>query len=118
MSQIDITARANMEDSDEVREATVQFDFGDNLGEALTKFGEDVVYKRFKQSAIVDLQALIRRHLSGDKPKSEEELQVIVDDWKPGTMRVRKSKSEKALELLSQMSDEEKAELLAELSGK
>jgi hypothetical protein len=117
VSQVEVTARVKMDDSDEEREATVSYDFGDSLPEAISLFGEDVVYKRYKGSATVDLQALIRRHLSGDKPKSPEEIQTIVDEWKPGTMRVRKSKSEKALELLAQMSEEEKAELLRELAG-
>lgn len=111
-----ITARDGNEDSSP--SATVEFDFGDNLGEATELFGDDVVYSRFKAAAVVDLQALIRRHLGGEKPKSEAEIQELVSQWKPGiSKRVRKSTKEKAEELISQMSDAEKAALLAQLQG-
>lgn len=99
--------------------AEVEYDFGDNLAEAVALFGDDVVYSRFKAAAIVDLQALIRRHLDGEKPKTNEEIQALVTEWKPGvTKRVRKSTKEKAEELFDSMSDDEKKALLESLMNK
>ena len=111
-----ITARdGNEENSPSV---SVDYDFGDNLQEAVELFGDDVVFSRFKAAAVVDLQALIRRHLGGEKPKTAEEIQALVSEWKPGvSKRVRKSTTEKAQDLIGQMSAEEKAALLASLQA-
>ena len=95
--------------------ATVEYDFGSNLPEAVELFGEDVVFKRFKAAAVVDLQGVIRRNLKGDNPKTEEEIQEAVSEWKPGVQKARKSKQEKALDILGEMSQEEKDAFLAEL---
>jgi hypothetical protein len=96
--------------------AEVTYDFGDNLDESVALFGADVVFSRFKAAAIVDLQALIRRHLDGETPKSEAEIQALVDAWKPGvTSRKRKSTKEKAEDLLSGLSLEERTRLLESL---
>jgi hypothetical protein len=96
--------------------ATVNYDFGDNLGEATALFGDDVVYSRFKAAAVVDLQALIRRHLDSETPKSESEIQALVSEWRPGvTSRKRKSTKEKAEELFTQLSDADKKALLEQL---
>lgn len=96
--------------------AEVTYDFGDNLEEAVALFGADVVFSRFKAAAIVDLQALIRRHLDGETPKSEAEIQALVDEWKPGvTTRKRKSTKEKAEELLSGLSEDDRKKLLESL---
>ena len=65
---------------------------------------------------MVDLQALMRRHLGGEKPKTASEIQTLVDDWKPGvSSRKRRSTKEKAEELIGQMSPEERAALIAQL---
>ena len=96
--------------------ATVDYDFGDNLAESVTLFGEDVVFSRFKAASIVDLQALIRRHLDGETPKTEAEIQALVNEWKPGvTKRVKKSTKEKAEEIFGQLSDADKQALLEQL---
>jgi len=96
--------------------ATVQYDFGDNLAEAVALFGDDIVFSRFKAASIVDLQALIRRHLDGETPKTEAEIQALVTEWRPGvTTRKRKSVKEKAEELFAGLSDSEKNALLESL---
>lgn len=114
MSEVEITAKAGKED--DAPSATVTYDFGDSLAEAVDRFGESVVFNRFKSAVTIDIQALIRRELTGEKPASQDEIQEKVDEWKPGVQRSRKSKKDKALELLGAMSEDEKAEIMAELS--
>lgn len=108
------------------REIKVFYDFGDNLEEAVELFGEDVVFSRFKAAAVIDLQALLRRHGSageptkenpnGRAPKTDDEIAKIVSEWKPGLVtRVRKSPKDKALELLQSLSAEDRDALLASL---
>lgn len=114
MTIIAISAKLGTEDNSP--SATVNFDFGDNLDEAVTLFGADVVYSRFKAAAVVDLQALIRRHLDGETPKTEAEIQALVTEWRPGvTTRKRKSTKEKAEELFATLSEADKAALLEQL---
>jgi hypothetical protein len=105
------------DDGEPAGEATVSYDFGENLDEAVELFGAEVVYKRFRAAAVVDLQGVIRRNLQGENPKSEEEIQAAIDEWKPGVQRARKSKQEKALDLLEGMSDEERASFLEALNA-
>src|SRR6185295_11376023 len=109
-----VSAKAGTEDTDP--SASVTYDFGDNLDEAVALFGGDVVFSRFKAASIVDLQAIIRRHLTGEKPKTEAEIQALVNEWKPGvSQRVRKSPAEKAMEAFATLSDAEKTALLEQL---
>lgn len=115
-----ITAKAGTDDGSPT--ATVSFDFGDNLAEASDLFGDDVVYGRFVSAATVDVQALIRRHLSStDKDgnstaKTEEEIQKIVAEYKPGTStRKHLSATEKADRAIAKLTPEEKTALLESL---
>ena len=109
-----ITARSGKEE--DAPSATVEFDFGANLQEAETKFGGEVLYKRFCAAVTIDIQALIRRKLDAEKPATPEEIQAAVDDWKPGVQRARTTKKEKAINLLADMSEEDRAEILASLN--
>jgi len=112
---IDVTAK--LKDSD--RAITIPFNFGANLDEAVELYGEDVVFQKYRQAAVVDLQAAIRRHLQPDaegKSKTDEEIITALSEWKPGLVtRTRKSPKEKALEALQKMSEEDRAALMAEL---
>lgn len=106
---------------------TVGYDFGDNLNEAIELFGEDVIFAKFKQAAIVDFQSVLRRHMftetdEGDSiittDVSSEDVALIeaVADWKPGvSTRVTKTPKEKAMAALKGMSPEEIEQMLAEL---
>jgi len=110
-------------------QVTVGFDFGDNLEEAVEKFGSEVVFVKFKQSAIIDLQSIIRREMFEEvvdkegnvtelKRVGQEKIQAAVDSWKPGaTTRVIKSPKEKAMEALKNMSPAEIKAMLAELNS-
>lgn len=117
MTAVNVTARLGNED--DAPSATVSYDFGDNLDEAVEKFGADVVYARFKNAATVDLQALIRRQLDtapDAKPKTAAEIQDLASAWKPGVVsRKRKSTSEKFEELFGQLSEADKAAMLEKL---
>jgi len=116
MAVKEIGARAGTDEEDP--SATVNYDFGDDLDGAVDLFGADVIFSRFAAAATVDLQALIRRHLKGENPKSEKEIQVLVSEWKPGTStRVRKTPQQKAQEAVEALSDDEKAALLESLMG-
>jgi len=96
---------------------SVNYDFGENLDAAIEKFGEDVIFQKFKANTTIDLQALIRRNVGGDNPKTEEELQSIVNEWRPGVQKPRKSAKDKALAALDSMSDEDRAALIAQLTA-
>lgn len=117
MTAVNVTARLGNED--DAPSATVTYDFGDNLEEAVEKFGADVVFARFKNAATVDLQALIRRHLdtAPDAPKkTAAEIQELATAWKPGVVtRKRKSASEKFEELFGQLSETDRQAMLEKL---
>ena len=73
MAKIDVAAKKGE------LEATIQYDFGDNLDNAVDLFGKDVVFSNFVQSAKISLQALMRARL--EKGGNVTELAEI---WKPG----------------------------------
>lgn len=110
------TVSAKVGNEENAPSAQVTYDFGDNLDEAVGLFGADVVYARFRSAATVDLQALIRRHLDSDTPKTVPEIQELATAWKPGVQtKKRKSASEKIADLLGEMSETDRANLLASL---
>lgn len=114
MTATTVTAKVGTEEN--APSASVTYDFGDNLDEAVTLFGADVVYARFKAASVVDLQALIRRHLDSDTPKSAAEIQELAAAWKPGVQtKKRKSAGEKIQDLLGDMSEADRAALLESL---
>ena len=109
---------AKLSDGDRV--FTTSFDFGENTADAITKFGEETVFTKFKQAATIDLQALIRRNLKVNaetgEAKSDAQILEAIEDWKPGAKQVtRRSPAEKAREAISKMSPEDKMVLLAEV---
>ena len=114
MAAKEIGAKAGTEE--DAPSATITYDFGDDLDAAVERFGADVIFSRFVAAATVDLQALIRRNLKGENPKSESEIQGLVDEWSPGiSTRARKSPQEKAQAAIDALSDDEKATLLESL---
>ena len=114
MTAVTVSAKVGTEETSP--SASVTYDFGDNLDEAVSKFGADVVYARFKSASTVDLQALIRRHLDSDTPKSAAEIQELATAWKPGVQtKKRKSAGEKIQDLLGDMSEADRTALLETL---
>ncbi len=94
---------------------SVEYDMPENLDGLTEKFGADAVASAAKDSLVISIQALLRRHI--DKP--QDELQAIVTDWKPGVRApaVQKSAFEKATGALSKLSADERAELLRRLQS-
>lgn len=121
MSRVTITAKAGQEE--DAPSATVEYEMGGDLDTAIELFGPEVVYKRFAAAVIIDIQAMIRRLLNrtgedkSPNPASQEEIQGVLDAWKPGVQKARKSAAEKTEDLFSQLSEEDKAALLSKLSG-
>lgn len=113
MSTEEVTAKLGT--GEDAPSFSVNFDFGDNLEGATEMYGEEVVFGRYRSAAVVDLQALIRRHAGGENGKSNDEIQGIVAEWKPGVQRARKSTKQKALDAFENLSAEEREELLGQL---
>ena len=101
----------------------VKYDFGDNgsdnptLKGLVARFGEEVVASRAHSALVIDLQALMRRHIES-KEFSLEKLQKAVAEWKPSVIStVRRSAAERVEDTVSRMTDEERAELLKKLTA-
>lgn len=117
--EVSATAKIKDAESGEVKEEiteTVQYDFGENVLDAVDKFGEEVVFTNFKQSAVIALQSRMRSLVVGSKDTPGvrgKALQKAVSEWKPGVKTItRKSPAEKIKGLLEGKSPEEIAELL------
>jgi len=96
---------------------SVMFDFGDNLEEAVEKFGEEVVFSRYQTAVTVDLQGFIRGMMKkvNDKDEfvmSDEQIVEKAKGWTPGVKKSPKSDKDKALEFLGKLSEEDLAEVL------
>lgn len=108
--------------SDESRDSIiVEYNFGDNLADAVEKFGEDVVFARFVSAARVDLQGYVRGLMrktneEGDFEHSDDVIVQKAGEWRPSMRKPGKSAKEKTLDLIDKLSDEEREELMAALS--
>ena len=111
------------------RKIESEYDFGDNLADAVSKFGEEVVFSSFVASAKVDAQALIRRHLksnvpavegvSTERPYTDDEIATKLNAWKPGVKAERSAASatDKMEALLGKMTQAQKEEMIAKLQA-
>lgn len=107
---------AKLKDQDDSEAVTCQYDFGDNLKDAVAKFGEDVVFNRFKSAAVIDAQSLIRRGIKAGK--SPTDIQKDLTEWRPGMKRVQKKSAEERIkEQFSKLTPEERAELVKQLKA-
>lgn len=94
-------------------EAGVIFDFGDTLDEAVSKYGEEIIYDLASRAAVIKLQGVIRAELKAGKLPVEIETELR--DWRPDVSR-RRTRKDVVVDLagsVAKMTDEEKAELLA-----
>lgn len=111
----EITARKEV--NGEKKEVTIVTDLGENLADAVAKFGEDVVFSNFCQSAVITAQAAMRRGL--EKGKTNEEIVGYMAGWKPGVQLQRQVDPLGALlSRVDKMSDEEKAAIIEQLMAK
>lgn len=115
MSIEEVSARLGKEKDENVPAVTVNYDFGDDLADAVESFGADVVFERYRSAARVDLQAYMRTLLS--RNQSQEQIQEAVNGWKPGVRAQGKTTAEKARDYFGKLTAEEKAALLSELSA-
>ena len=111
---------ATVSESD--REVSVPYSFGSNLDEAVSLFGHEVVFNRFKAAAVIDLQSLIRRGIratneDGTPKYSDDDILAQAAKWAPGIRSVnRKTKADKIKDMFKDMSEEDRAALIAQLS--
>ena len=110
MTAIQVTARVpgkKGSDNPDDREVTIDFDFGDDLAQAVEMYGADVIYSKYKAEAVINLQGLIRSYIKANK--TEEEINDLVGNWVPGVKAARgKSKEEKLREMFAGLNDEER----------
>ena len=110
----DVEIKAKKKVGDEDKEATIYVDFGENLTDAVTKFGEAVVFSNFKASAKITAQAAMRRYL--EAKKSAEEIVKLMAVWKPGVAIERVSDPVAAFKAkFASMTPEEQIAALADL---
>ena len=109
-----VTAKIPAAEGQEIKSATIEYDFGDNLAAASKLFGDAVVYSQYKAQATVRAQAIIRDGLK--KGKTQDEISAIMAGWKPG-VKISIAGDPKAnfLSLFSTMTPEERKATLAEL---
>ncbi|PCJ26738.1 MAG: hypothetical protein COA94_04895 [Rickettsiales bacterium] len=94
-------------------EGVIEFNFGENLEEAVKLYGKDAVFNNYRQASTIALQGNMRRHLS--QGKKGKELLAALKDWKPGQVsRQKKSAGEKLQAMLKGMTPEQVAATLKE----
>ena len=92
---------------------SVDYDFGDTLAEAVSKFGEEAVFTRYMAAAVIDLQAYMRNMIRAEK--TEDDIRNEVAAWIPGARQSKgKSREERAREIWGKLSAGERAAILAE----
>jgi len=92
-------------------EATINYDFGENLEEMSEKFGESVVFTNSRAQMKIVLQAAMRRRLEAGQPVDD-----LADNWKPGVQMERIVDPIAAAKAkYATMTDEERTAFLAEL---
>lgn len=118
MAVTEVSAKYTGNEEKQLQERTIKanYDFGENLAEAIEKYGEEVVFSNYARQAKVSIQAYIRSQ--ADQGKSDAEIQEALDSYKLGVVqRSGKSKVAKASELFANMSDEDKKAFIASLQA-
>lgn len=104
------------EAADEDGRVSAQFNFkvGGSLQEDIEMFGEDVVREHWLRSATVKGQSAIRRELeNGTHP---DDIAEQLGDWRPDVTHTTKKDPKAAIiSNYNKLSDEEKAQLIAQL---
>lgn len=94
---------------------TVNWELPETLEALVAKYGEESVFENAKANYVIGAQAFGRRHIE----KSQDELQALFNDYDPTTRSpaTKKTAFERATSAVSQMTPEERAELLARLQA-
>ena len=86
------------------------------LKECAANFGEEITVAHCKSSITVALQSFVRGLVKQGKSKAD--IQKAVNEWKPSTRTPGKSRMEKAEDLVTKLSEDERKALLRKLQGK
>lgn len=113
MKEVQVTARIGKDGPPH----TVTFDECETVAELIETYGEEVVLGLALSDLTVRLQGFMRSKVNAKEPLLGDDLQTAVDEWKPGTRSTGPGRVERLKERIAKMSPEEKAALLAELSG-
>ncbi len=106
------------------KSATVEFNFGESLEEAVELFGAEVVFSSFKKAQVVSLQSAMRKKLEAgvEADLVSEALFSPAEGvaWKPGVARVRAGKSvqAKAIEEFGAMSEADQNAFIMNLKAR
>ena len=91
-----------------------EIEIGTNTAEAVDLFGEEVVFSLFKRGAKLQWQGKVGGLLSKDK--TDEEIAVALEGWKPAIGREPMSRVDKANKLVDGMeTPEELAQMAARI---
>lgn len=96
------------------RSISVEYNFGENLAEAVEKFGEDAVFNGFMADGKVGLQAFVRARLgkTDEEYMTDEQILAEAEAWKPGQRKQAADPMAKLQALLSKLSPDQRAALL------
>jgi hypothetical protein len=104
---IEVSAKKNE------NEATIQYDFGEDLAAMVEKFTEPVVFTQARAQMKIVLQAAMRRRLEAGQPCDD-----LAEVWKPGVQMERiVDPFAAAKALFATKSDDEKRAFLEELQN-
>lgn len=110
---VEVTAKAPKVE----KEATISVDLGENVQDAIARFGEEVVFSNYIANVKIGVQSGIRRYLEAGK--TTEEIQQAYDSWKPGATMDRVVDPVAALaKKMSTMTAEEQAAMFEQLRAK
>lgn len=108
--------KATKEIGGEKKEIVCMIDLGDNLEDAVERFGGEVVFSNFKRAATITAQAAMRRFM--EQGLDEASVAAKMGSWRPGVALERTVDPVAALKAkFAKMSPEERAALLAELGA-
>ncbi len=96
-------------------EYEVQVTLPSTIEEAVEQWGGEVCYSKLRGAVVIDLQSAIRTKIKG-KEFSEDDLQSFAAGWNPSQRGPGISLEKKAENLMSGMSDEDLAALLASVT--
>lgn len=110
-----VESKATKKIGDNTLECTVYLDLGRTAQEAITKFGDDLVFEYFVRSAKIRAQAEQRTLLEAGK--TQEEIVAAFQGWRPGAERKRTPKDPAASVLanFASLSPEQQAAILEQL---
>ena len=96
-------------------DASVEYDFGDDLDQAIAKCGAEAVFSNYCANARVALQGIVRAKLKQGMDNTA--IQALVNEWKPGTVLAKTviNPEDAIKNAFATWSPEKKAAFLAQL---